>query len=387
MAAAALENGSRSWSPTTSVPGLRAIFGRRRGRHRRVPGLDRRIWPAASVTARPSLSSSRTALGIIPYNITIYGARGLVQCRPVTNPDGSVHARTGREPRRALRPSSPVTRRASLRARAPQRERLPRTAPTPPGWAWARPPTASTGAGTDPTTGAPLAEASFSTRSQLPDHRAWDPVRNLGLDVHGFATNPEEGRLAARKLRLVREPVQPGHRLRSRLQPAYAATVTAQIQGLMGSARRHAAVRDRPSRNGRGPLDTAVYGAAPYNQPGGVIRRAQRRQLVQSPRGGRPGCARRRRRMCRWSTRTCGVKIPGESDGSCDIAGGARGWDYAQYNRWGVTGDAQNHFESALGHGRPPPPAPGSRSRPSNWRKRPSRAAPLRLCSRLRRPA
>jgi endoglucanase len=43
------------------------------------------------------------------------------------------------------------------------------------------------------------------------------------------------------------------------------------------------------------------------------------------------------------------VKIPGESDGSCDIAGGARAWDYTQYNPWSLTGDAQNHFDPLWG--------------------------------------
>jgi endoglucanase len=43
------------------------------------------------------------------------------------------------------------------------------------------------------------------------------------------------------------------------------------------------------------------------------------------------------------------VKTPGGSDGSCDIAGGARAWDYTQYNRWGLTGDAGNHFDPLWG--------------------------------------
>jgi endoglucanase len=43
------------------------------------------------------------------------------------------------------------------------------------------------------------------------------------------------------------------------------------------------------------------------------------------------------------------VKIPGESDGSCDIAGGARGWDYTQYNPWSLTGAAQLHFDPLWG--------------------------------------
>ena len=43
------------------------------------------------------------------------------------------------------------------------------------------------------------------------------------------------------------------------------------------------------------------------------------------------------------------LKEPGDSDGSCDIAGGARAWDYGAYNPWGVSGDAQNHFDPLWG--------------------------------------
>jgi hypothetical protein len=30
------------------------------------------------------------------------------------------------------------------------------------------------------------------------------------------------------------------------------------------------------------------------------------------------------------------VKLPGESDGECDSAGGVRAWDYSTYNPWDV---------------------------------------------------
>ena len=44
------------------------------------------------------------------------------------------------------------------------------------------------------------------------------------------------------------------------------------------------------------------------------------------------------------------IKRPGESDGSCDIAGGARAWDYTQYNPWGLTTSAeQSHFDPLWG--------------------------------------
>jgi endoglucanase len=43
------------------------------------------------------------------------------------------------------------------------------------------------------------------------------------------------------------------------------------------------------------------------------------------------------------------LKIPGESDGNCDIAGGARAWDFSAYNPWGLVGDAQNQFDPLWG--------------------------------------
>ena len=42
------------------------------------------------------------------------------------------------------------------------------------------------------------------------------------------------------------------------------------------------------------------------------------------------------------------------SAASCDIAGGARAWDYSRYNPWGIVGDAQNHFDPLWGMVVPP---------------------------------
>ena len=54
------------------------------------------------------------------------------------------------------------------------------------------------------------------------------------------------------------------------------------------------------------------------------------------------------------------IKVPGESDGSCDIAGGARAWDFAAYNPWGLAAAAQNHFDPLWGMIDPGGRAPGS---------------------------
>lgn len=101
-------------------------------------------------------------------------------------------------------------------------------------------------------------------------------------------------------------------------------------------------------RNGQGPLDVSAYAAAPFNQPASVV----------AGLGAGNWCNAKGAGVGRRSTAQTGValldaylwvKVPGESDGSCDIAGGARAWDYAQYNPWGVAGDAQAHFDPLWG--------------------------------------
>jgi endoglucanase len=43
------------------------------------------------------------------------------------------------------------------------------------------------------------------------------------------------------------------------------------------------------------------------------------------------------------------VKIPGESDGQCDSAGGARAWDFSVYNPWNVPAATQSQFDPLWG--------------------------------------
>jgi endoglucanase len=43
------------------------------------------------------------------------------------------------------------------------------------------------------------------------------------------------------------------------------------------------------------------------------------------------------------------VKVPGESDGQCDSAGGARAWDYSLYNPWNLATAAQSTFDPLWG--------------------------------------
>lgn len=130
--------------------------------------------------------------------------------------------------------------------------------------------------------------------------------------------------------------------------PAFEAGVTAGLEGLMGGAVATTRFVIDTSRNGRGPLDTSPYGAAPYNQPAGVIATLNAGNWCNPPGAGlglRPSA----NTGTALLDATLWVKIPGQSDGSCDIAGGARGWDYTQYDPWSLTGDDQSHFDPLWG--------------------------------------
>jgi endoglucanase len=130
--------------------------------------------------------------------------------------------------------------------------------------------------------------------------------------------------------------------------PTYAATVTAGIQSFMGSAVATTHFVIDTGRNGQGPLNTAPYALTPFNQSAAVL----------SGLHGGAWCNAFGAGIGLRPTANTGValvdaylwvKVPGESDGSCDIAGGARAWDYLAYNPWGLTGDAQNHFDPLWG--------------------------------------
>ncbi|MEJ3744249.1 glycoside hydrolase family 6 protein [Actinomycetes bacterium KLBMP 9797] len=107
------------------------------------------------------------------------------------------------------------------------------------------------------------------------------------------------------------------------------------------------------SRSGQGANDMSAYGKAPYNQPESVVTSLRNGNWCNPPGRGvgpRP-------------TANTGVplldayvwaKIPGESDGSCDIAGGARAWDFGAYNPWNVPADAQSTFDPLWGRVDPP---------------------------------
>ncbi len=102
------------------------------------------------------------------------------------------------------------------------------------------------------------------------------------------------------------------------------------------------------SRNAHGPLDGAQFAAAPYNQPASVTASLTSGNWCNPP-GAGLGLRPTANTGVALLDAYLWVKIPGESDGSCDIAGGARAWDYTVYNPWALTGDAQNHFDPLWG--------------------------------------
>jgi endoglucanase len=93
------------------------------------------------------------------------------------------------------------------------------------------------------------------------------------------------------------------------------------------------------SRNGQGPLDAGIYANAPYNQPASVVQTLTNGSWCNPPARG----------LGTHPTANTGVslldaylwvKTLGESDGTCDAAGGARAWDYVDYTQPGWPTDA-----------------------------------------------
>jgi endoglucanase len=104
------------------------------------------------------------------------------------------------------------------------------------------------------------------------------------------------------------------------------------------------------SRNGKGPLDTAPFAGAPYNQPSDVVNTLRNGNWCNPPGAGlglRPTADTDIALLDAYLW----VKTPGESDGRCDSTEGSmpRAWDYTQYNPWAVAPAAQGLFDPLWG--------------------------------------
>lgn len=130
--------------------------------------------------------------------------------------------------------------------------------------------------------------------------------------------------------------------------PAYAATVTSNLQNMMGGAAATTHFIVDTSRNGRGTLNTAPYAAAPYNQPASVIGTLASGNWCNPP-GAGVGLRPSANTGVALLDAYLWVKVPGESDGQCDSAGGVRAWDYSLYNPWNLASGAQSTFDPLWG--------------------------------------
>ena len=104
------------------------------------------------------------------------------------------------------------------------------------------------------------------------------------------------------------------------------------------------------SRNGNGPNNMQTYASAPYNQPASVISTLASGNWCNPPGAGlgiRPTTA----TGVPLLDADLWVKVPGESDGQCDAAGGVRAWDYTAYTQpgWPTTAAQQQLFDPLWG--------------------------------------
>ena len=132
----------------------------------------------------------------------------------------------------------------------------------------------------------------------------------------------------------------------------YAATVTSGIQGFqLGTVVSTIPFVIDTSRNGKGPLNTAPYALAPYNQPASVISSLNSGNWC-NPFGAGLGLRPTPNTGVALVDAYLWVKTPGESDGACASGTdntGPRAWDYTAYNQWNVAAADQATFDPLWG--------------------------------------
>jgi endoglucanase len=129
---------------------------------------------------------------------------------------------------------------------------------------------------------------------------------------------------------------------------AFVAGVTGTIDSATGNVAATTHFVIDTSRNGQGPLNVAPYGVAPYDQPASVLSALTTGDWCNPP-GAGLGLRPTANTGVPLLDAYLWVKTPGESDGQCDSAGGARGWDYSVYDPWGITGAAETTFDPLWG--------------------------------------
>ena len=137
----------------------------------------------------------------------------------------------------------------------------------------------------------------------------------------------------------------------SKVEAWYAENVDRAPQGPSPETLAHFVINT--NRNGLGPLAAERYAGPPFNQPPTVVEVLRNGGWCMPPGRGvglRPTADTKVPLVDAYLW----IEHPGTSSASCDIAGGARAWDYAKYNPWGIVGDAQNHFDPLWGMVVPP---------------------------------
>jgi endoglucanase len=297
-------------------------------------------------TAKAVVILEPDGLGIIPYNTRLDGVNEW--CQPtVTAEDGSTVPAPG---------ASPEARYEQLRyALAALKAKAPGAAvyldSTHAGWLGVGDAAYRVNkASHDPITGAALGNrgfylnaSNFQTTAQSVQFGTWVSM------CTAFATNAEEGGWRLGHFDWCPSQYNPATGYGLDYSPQYAASVTAQLQDLMGSAPASLPFVVDTGRNGKGALNAAGYAAAPYGQPAGVISALNNGGWC-NPVGAGLGVRPTSTTNVPLVDAYLWIKTPGQSDGSCDIAGGARAWDYSQYNPWGLTSaEEQNHFDPLWG--------------------------------------
>ncbi|WP_158748272.1 glycoside hydrolase family 6 protein [Acidobacterium sp. S8] len=104
------------------------------------------------------------------------------------------------------------------------------------------------------------------------------------------------------------------------------------------------------SRNGQGPLDASIYANAPYTQPVSVVQTLTNGNWCNPPARGL-GTHPTANTKVPLLDAYLWVKTPGQSDGTCDAAGGARAWDYQVYSQpgWPTNSAGQAVFDPLWG--------------------------------------
>jgi endoglucanase len=104
------------------------------------------------------------------------------------------------------------------------------------------------------------------------------------------------------------------------------------------------------SRDGQGPNNMSIYGAAPYDQSASTVSTLVAGNWCNNPAAGL-GTAPSANTGVPLLDAYLWVKTPGQSDGQCDAAGGARAWDYTAYTQpgWPTTAANQALFDPLWG--------------------------------------